>query len=146
MSDVADELLERLLRELESPEITRTKRFVNKFAAHADNKAREDDPKPRPTVNDIESSLRILAQLYQFVIGPLLYDRSGTLVPTPQYDQIRSLDEPFVRTQQLDDARAVWKEEAACMDAWVAGDEIRYRFGAERAGKNKAGWQAGRRG
>lgn len=125
---VSATVFERLDDAMTSPAIARVQSFVNKFVAHADNGADPMDPGLRPTFQDIEESLRSLSHMHAFLLGPVLFEASGSIVPVPSFDHLAQLDQPLVASEQMRVANGVWREKAALVDAWVTDEAATARF------------------
>ncbi len=123
-------LLERMRNSMDIAAVIRTKNFVNNYVAHASARVDPNDTETRPTFNDIETSLRTLTHLHAFLLGPVLYHLSGTVVPVPQYDNLVNLDLAMIDSDQMNVARAVWREKSAAIDAWANDGDTRASIAA----------------
>jgi hypothetical protein len=120
---ISERVLEIVLDEMDSGPIKRVQGYVNKFLAHSDSKADPADPTLQPTFNDILDSIKILSQIHAFLLGNVLWESSMTLVPVPQFDNIKHLDQPLIPPTEIQFARDIWKAKAAEIDGWTQGDE-----------------------
>lgn len=114
------EVLDKLKDAMQVPSIKRVKRFVDKLIAHADDTIDLQDPKIAVSMSDLKTSLRELAQLQAFLLGPVFQHLSGTLVPVPQFDHLADLDKPLVPTGQMEHALTIWREKAKEIDGWAS--------------------------
>lgn len=115
-------VLEKFKDAMQGSSIKRVNKFVNKLVAHADDSIDLADPDIAVSMSDLKESLRVLAQLQAFLLGPVFQHLSGTLVPVPQYPHLDDLDKPLVPPEQMEHAMAIWREKAKEIDAWASED------------------------
>jgi hypothetical protein len=123
----------RLLSELDSPQITRVVEMTHKFVAHAAADADPLDPGLRPTPQDLDAALRQIAQVTAFVLGPLLEERSFTPVPEPQGPHLDGLSKGLIPERLVSEARAAWRASKRRIDSWVGPDELARLYPGDRA-------------
>lgn len=116
---IAIEVFDRIDAQMRSESIVRVKNFVNKFVAHADDTADRKDPRFNPQQQDITHALRTLCDIHAFLTAKLINESSISLVPIPQYDNLRSLDQPWVAPEAMVHGRKIWARKAAEVDSWT---------------------------
>lgn len=125
---ISADVFERMILEIESEPIKRIKNYVNDFVAHSIHNVNLQDPKYEVKFGDITASLKILAQIREFLSSCLLYESSSTLVPVFQYDHLAYLENPILPSKGVDRARKIWREKSKKIDEWVIKSENFTRF------------------
>jgi hypothetical protein len=126
-------VLEKFKAAMQGPSIKRVKKFVDKLVAHADDSIDLTGPDIAVSMSDLKDSLRVLAQLQAFLLGPVFDHLSGTLVPVPQYPHLDHLEKPLVPPEQMEHAMAIWREKANEIDAWASEDGRFEQFYADHS-------------
>jgi hypothetical protein len=136
-TDTIDLSILDLLRErLAHPAIGKVCTMADRRVAHAERISEDSGPVPIATYNDIDTALQQIVYVANFLSASFFYDAAfGSVVPTPQFDVLEALDQPWVTTQNLPALHDHWHEVSNAMDAWAnaAHDE----FLPQRAGDAK---------
>ncbi|MGO4440606.1 hypothetical protein [Rhizobium sp. RAF56] len=101
--------------------------FGNKFVAHA------ADQHSRGTLLDGQHgfSLDKLAQCHEgicraaaAICGPILYEGSSGLFPSPQFDQFENLDAQWLSPSDVNALSVFWDAHVHKVDTWTEGDPL----------------------
>lgn len=105
---------------LDDPAIVKVRTWTDKRVAHAERVSASADPIPIPTYNDIDTALQVIVGITNFLSASLLYDAAfGSIVPTPQFDTLAGLDQPWITTENLPLLQEHWDQLSAAMDKWA---------------------------
>jgi hypothetical protein len=120
-------ILKVLRKRLAHHSIEKVRTMADKRVAHAERIAKDADPVPVATYNDIDTALEQIVYVANFLSASFFYDAAfGSVVPTPQFDVLEALDLPWVKTENLPALQDHWYELSNRMDAWAnaAHDEF----------------------
>ena len=94
--------------------------MVDRLVAHAERVSEKSEAVPVATYNDIDEALRQIVRIANFLSSSFFYDAAfGSVVPTPQYNVLEALDEPWIGPKNLSALHTHWSEICAVMDAWA---------------------------
>lgn len=120
LDGVGPAVLVALKEKLKHPAIQKVRTWTDRRVAHAERISADSDPIPIPTYNDIDTALEIIVGVTNFLSANLFYDAAfGSVVPTPQFDVLAALDEPFVTAANLPLLHRYWDELSAAMGKWA---------------------------
>jgi len=113
-------VLTNLLTNLGDDRIRKIRKLANQVHAHADRSASKPGALTVTTFNDLHDALRTIVRVTNFVSSTLLNDAAfGSVVPTPQFDALEALDEPWVRGESLAQLHEYWQKVSDEMDTWA---------------------------
>jgi hypothetical protein len=88
--------------------------------AHAERLSESSDAEPQVTYNDIDEALGEIVGVANYLSSRLFYDTVlGSLVPTPQFNVMAELDQPWVKTENIPAPRRHWDEISESKDKWL---------------------------
>jgi hypothetical protein len=121
------EVLDRLEASLKSPEIKHVRLLANKRFAHSARMTRRAEERLRLTFNDLEVALQQIAGVANFLSANVFFDAAfGSVVPTPQFDQLEHLDQSWALTDNLAALRSHWENLGARMNDAAFPDELQF--------------------
>jgi hypothetical protein len=98
--------------------------LADRRIAHADRLSKSADAIPTATYNDIDQALQQIVKVANFLSASFFYDAAfGSVVPTPQFNALEALDQPWISTANLPALHKYWGELSNSIDAW-ANDAI----------------------
>lgn len=101
--------------------------MANRRMAHAERIFKSSKAVPIASYNDIDDALKQIVRITNFLSSYFFYDAAfGNVVPTPQFDVLKALDQPWITSDNIPLLHKYWDETSAAMDAWadVSGDEF----------------------
>jgi hypothetical protein len=120
-------ILAALKERISHPAIEKVCTLADRQMAHAERISESSEAVPVATYNDIDDALEQIVGVTTFLSSRFLYDAAfGSIVPTPQFDVLEALDQPWVTPDNLPLLQKHWDEISAVMDAWAdaSGDEF----------------------
>lgn len=120
-TDTIDLSILKALRErLAHPAIEKVCTMADRRVAHAERISEGSGPAPTATYNDIDTALQQIIYVANFLAASFFYDAAfGSVVPTPQFNVLEALDQPWVTTENLPALSHHWDELANKMDGWA---------------------------
>jgi hypothetical protein len=116
-------IFDTLKAQLSHPAIEKVCTFVDKHVAHAERIDQSAAPIPVATYNDVDAALRQIVRVTSFISSAIFADALGSVVPTPQFDVLEHLDQPWVTTSNIAALQQHWDELSSRMDSWEHGVE-----------------------
>jgi len=112
-------ILQRLDKELKA--CSSVRKYVNKFIAHASDS--ETNPElteeeKKITLDKLDDCYRAIVSVGSFLGVVFLYEHSLGGVPTPQYDQLMSMDLPMVAEEDMGKLYSFWNERCREVGKW----------------------------
>jgi hypothetical protein len=96
--------------------------LADRRIAHAERLSEPSEPIPTATYNDVDQALQQIVRMANFLSTSFFYDAAfGSVVPTPQFDVLEALDQPWITTENLPVLHKYWDELSESMDAWANG-------------------------
>lgn len=127
MDTVRPHILSNLKKQLSHPAIEKVCTMADRVIAHAERFAEGGAEAPTVTYSDIDEALRIIVQVTNFLSSRFFYDAAfGSVVPTPQFDVLEALDQPWVTPANLPALQAHWDALSKTIDGWAyeAGNAV----------------------
>jgi hypothetical protein len=113
-------ILASLKAHLEHETIQAVCTTANKTIAHAERLTKDSNVVPLVTYNMVDQALQNIVQVASFLSTHFFYDAAfGSLVPVPQYDVLESLDQPWVKTENLPALHAHWHQVSETLSKWA---------------------------
>lgn len=113
-------IISNLKAQLNHPSIKKVCTMADKVVAHAERFAENGKSAPTTTYLEIDDALRIIVQVTNFLSSIFFYDAAfGSVVPTPQFDVLEALDQPWVTAENLPKLQEHWHELSEAMDRWT---------------------------
>lgn len=113
-------LLAKLKADLRGPSIAAVCTLADKRMAHAERLAENSAALPLVTFDDIDQALRTLVRVSNFLSSHFFYDAAfSSVVPTPQFNVLEALDEPWVSGAHLPALHRYWDQISDAMDEWA---------------------------
>jgi hypothetical protein len=107
---------------LSHPAIKTVCTLADRRVAHAERLSESSDAIPTATYNDIDQALQQIVKVANFLSTSFFYDAAfGSVVPTPQFDVLEALDQPWITTENIPALRKHWRELSDSMDTWAQG-------------------------
>lgn len=107
---------------LSHPAIEKVCTLADRRIAHAERLSESSDPISTTTYNDINQALQQIVRMANFFSGSFFYDAAfGSVVPTPQFDVLEALDQPWITTENIPALHRYWDELSNSIDAWANG-------------------------
>lgn len=133
--DVVDaRLLGELKVHLAHPAIEKVCTMADRRVAHAERLSQEADAAPVATYEDIDVALRQVVLVANFLSSHFFYDAAfGTVVPTPQFDVLHGLDEPWVTSENVPLLRKHWDEVEETMNQWAYVSDLGVKTGGDKS-------------
>ena len=117
-------ILTKLKMQLEHESIQRVCALADKRMAHAERLSENAGPAPTATYNDVDQALRQIVRVTNFLSASFFHDTVfGSVVPTPQFDVLEALDQPWITTANIPSLHEHWNELSDAMDQWTNGIE-----------------------
>jgi hypothetical protein len=117
-------ILSALKKRLSHPAIEKVCTMADRRMAHAERISEESEAVPIVTYNDIDTALKQIVCVANFLSSSFFYDVAfGSVVATPQFDVLQHLDEPWVTLQSKPLLHTYWRELCASMDSWANTDD-----------------------
>ncbi|HMN15113.1 MAG TPA: hypothetical protein PKD55_22570 [Bellilinea sp.] len=96
---------------LSHPAIKRVCTLADRRVAHAERLSESSGPIPTATYNDIDQALQQIVKVSNFLSTSFFYDATfGSVVPTPQFDVLDALDQPWITTENVPALRKYWSD------------------------------------
>lgn len=115
-------VLARVKGGLSHPAIEMVCTLADRSMAHAERLSESSNPLPTATYNDIDEALRQIVKVANFLSTSFFYDAAfGTVVPTPQFDVLEGLDNPWITTDNVPALHRYWRKLSESMDDWANG-------------------------
>ncbi len=107
---------------LSHPAIEKVRTLADRQIAHAERISESSSQIPLTTYNDIDQALQQIVGTANFLSTSFFYDAAfGSVVPTPQFDVLEALDQPWATTENIPTLRKYWDELSNSIDAWAYG-------------------------
>ena len=107
---------------LSHPAIEKVCILADRQIAHAERLSEFSDPISTTTYNDIDQALQQIVRVANFLSTSFFYDAAfGSVVPTPQFDVLEALDQPWITTENIPALHKYWGELSDSIDAWAHG-------------------------
>lgn len=105
---------------LSHPAIEKVCTLANHRIAHAERLSEASGSIPTATYNDIDQALQQIVIVANFLSTSFFYDAAfGSVVPTPQFDVLKDLDQPWVTTENVPALHKYWRELCESIDGWA---------------------------
>ena len=96
--------------------------LADRRIAHAERLSESSDPIPTTTYDDIDQALKQIVKVANFLSTSFFYDAAfGSVVPTPQFDVLEALDQPWITKENIPALRRCWGALSDSIDAWATG-------------------------
>lgn len=113
-------ILDTLKNRLSHSAIEKVCTLADKRFAHAERISERSEAIPSATFNDIDTAMQQIVCVADFLSTSFFYDAAfGSVVPTPQFNVLEALDQPWVTTSNLEALNCYWYEQCELMDNWV---------------------------
>lgn len=117
---IRSDVIEKLKTQLNHSAIKSVCTMADKRVAHAERIAEGSDAIPVVTYNDIDKALAQIVRVTNYLSSHFFHDTVfGSVVPTPQFNVLEALDEPWVTTQNIPALHTYWDEICESMDKWI---------------------------
>jgi len=118
--NIQTSILVALRKRLSHPAIEKVCAMADRRVAHAERISKDSGAVPIATYNDIDAALQQVVYVANFLSSSFFYDAAfGSVVPTPQFDVLEALDQPWVTTDNLPVLHQYWHSLCASMDEWA---------------------------
>ncbi len=120
-------VLTAVKEELSHPAIKTVCTLADRRIAHAERLSESSDAIPTATYDCINQALQQIVKVANFISASFFYDAAfGSVVPTPQFDVLEALDQPWISTENLPALHKYWGDLSNSIDAWVndAGEDF----------------------
>lgn len=108
---------------LSHPAIKRVCTLADRRVAHAERLSESSGPIPTATYNDIDQALQQIVKVSNFLSTSFFYDAAfGSVVPTPQFDVLDALDQPWITTENVPALRKYWSDLSDKIDTWAKNE------------------------
>ncbi|KAF0843433.1 hypothetical protein FNL37_0859 [Methylovorus glucosotrophus] len=124
LEKVDSQILDWLLKQLSHPAITKVHDMVDKIVAHSERIPRGSKTVEIATYNDVDEALKRIVQVATFV-SKFFHSGFGDVVPTPQFNVLEYLDEPWATSSSLDALQDEWDKLTTNMNSW-SNEELIY--------------------
>ena len=105
---------------LTHPAIEKVCTLADRRIAHAERLSTSADEIPTATYSDIDQALQQIVKVANFLSTSFFCDAAfGTVVPTPQFNSLEALDQPWISTANLPALHKYWGELSNSIDAWA---------------------------
>lgn len=120
-TDVIDPaLLTKLKSALSSQCVTAVCILADRRMAHAERLSENSKALPEVSYNDIDEALKTIVHVTNFLSSHFFYDATfGSVIPTPQFDVLEALDQPWVKPENLPALHQHWHTLSESMDQWA---------------------------
>jgi len=120
LDKVKPEIIVALKLHLQHDSIQAVCTLADKVTAHAERIAENSGALPVVTYNTIDEALKRIIQVASFLSGQFFHDAAlGSVVPTPQFDVLEGLDQPWVQSEHLPQLHEHWHELSQTMEGWA---------------------------
>jgi AbiU2 len=117
-------VIEAVKKSLSHPAIEKVLTLADQRIAHAQRVSENAKPVPVASYNDIDQALRQIVRTANFLSSCFFYDVSySSVVPTPQFNVLEALDQPWVTQDNLTTLHKYWREISESMDTWAEGTD-----------------------
>lgn len=107
--------------------------MADRVIAHAERVAEGSDPLPSATYNDIDEALRQIVRVTNYLSSFFFYDTAiGSAVPTPQFNVLEALDEPWAKKETIPALHQYWHDLCDSMDDWLVVSPEEFAFAPPR--------------
>ena len=101
--------------------------MADKTIAHAERIAKDSSAIPPVTYNIVDQALQNIIRAASFLSARFFNDAAiGSVVPIPQFDVLKALDQPWVSTENLPALHRHWDELSDTMDKWINDGEEKF--------------------
>lgn len=105
---------------LSHPVIDKVCTLADRRIAHAERLSETSASIPTATYNDIDQALQQVVRVANFLSTSFFYDAAfGSVVPTPQFDVLEALNQPWITTENIPALHKYWEELSQSIDAWA---------------------------
>ena len=120
--EIHTSVLVAVKKRLSHPAIKKVCTLADRQVAHAERLSESSDPIPTATYNDIDQALNQIVRVANFLSASLFSDAAfGSVVPTPQFDVLEALDQPWITTDNIPALHKYWGELSDSIGAWAHG-------------------------
>jgi hypothetical protein len=113
-------VLANLKAALQSPCIEAVCTLADKRMAHAERLPESAAALPAVTFDDVDQALCTLVRVANFLCSRFFYDVAfASVVPTPQFDVLEALDQPWVSSVHLPALHRHWQRISDTMGEWA---------------------------
>lgn len=101
--------------------------MADRRIAHAERLSEFSDAIPTATYDCINQALQQIVKVANFISASFFYDAAfGSVVPTPQFDVLETLDQPWITTENLPALHKYWGDLSNSINAWAndAGEDF----------------------
>lgn len=124
LDTVQPSVLAALKAGLEHDTIKAVCTMADRTVAHAERIAKDSDAVPLVTYNVIDQALQNVIRVASFLSARFFNDAAiGSVVPVPQFDVLKALDQPWVTADNLPALHQYWNDLSNTMDKWADGEE-----------------------
>ncbi len=117
---ISSSVVTRLKEGLSHPAIEKVCTLADRRIAHAERLSESSEPMPTATYNDIDQALKQIVKVSNFLSTSFFYDAAfGSVVPTPQFDVLEALDQPWITSENVPALHKYWSELCDSIDAWA---------------------------
>ncbi len=98
---------------------------TNKLINHASDptsRAELTEDQKTLSMKKLDDCYQVICGVAKYVSGPLLWLGSFGMLPTPQYNHLKHLDKPLVKTADLPTLHKVWDERKELIERWSFRD------------------------
>jgi hypothetical protein len=113
-------ILAALRERLSHSTIEKVCTMADRRVAHAERLSEGADAIPIATYNNIDEALKHIIQVANFLSTSFFYDAAfGSVVPTPQFDVLEGLDQPWILKENLSQLHKHWHDVSNAMNNWI---------------------------
>ena len=124
LDTVQPSVLAALKAGLEHETIKAVCTMANRTIAHAERIDKDSNPVPPVTYNVIDQALQNIIRVASFLSARFFNDAAiGSVVPVPQFDILKALDDPWVIADNLPALHQYWHDLSNTMDKWTDGED-----------------------
>lgn len=118
---ISPNVIETLIKQIESPVIKRVRDLANRRFAHAE-RIKSNYPLPIITFQDVDDALKIICRVTNFLSAAIFQDATfARFVPVPQYNVLENLDVSLISNEFLPELHRQWRTVCKEMDDWGGG-------------------------
>lgn len=118
---ISPSILDRLIAGLSYPAIEKICALADKRMAHAERQSESTGPSPTATYEDIDEAFQQIVRIVNFLSVSFFYDKAfGSIVPTPQFNILEGLDQPWITAEKVVELQRYWNEISEVMDNWAS--------------------------
>lgn len=113
-------ILATLKAHLEHETIQAVCTMANKTIAHAERLTKDSNVVPLVTYDMVDQALQNIVQVASFLSTHFFCDAAfGSIVPVPQFNVLESLDQPWVKTENLPALHVHWDQLSETLSRWA---------------------------